>query len=391
MALQSRIPAAVYMRVLRIYHLYILACIWLIIQIVLATHHGVKIVFDSHRYLFHARELATNNHLIADRNVLYLGYTALLAFFFKLHFATQAVVVFQSLLSGLAACSLYKLTHYISSSWLAATLATLAYICWPDIQAWNFYIHTDSLFCSVLVIYSYLLLATRSRQRLLALPLFAWLLFIRPHGIIVGIATFIYWISNLYFNNRTHFKRVITTSSILFIIIAGLGFNKILQNIFPLVGIYRGGSLFGGHTFMAVTSATPLYVPVATDPPWQQLLLFIWHNPAYFIKLFALKFIVFFAQIKPYYSSFHNIAIILFIYPIYGLASMAFRKSPVTVPQRLFFLTLIIIQATSVALTLPDWDNRFIVPVLPFIFLLAAVAFVARFSVRKASNESNGY
>lgn len=373
------------MRILRVYHWYILACIWLTVQVLLATHHGVKIVFDSHRYLFHAHELATNNHLIADRNILYLGYTALLAIFFKLHFTTQAVIVFQSLLSGLAALSLYRLTYSIACHWLAATLATLAYICWPDIQAWNFYIHTDSLFCSVLVIYAYVLLTTRKRQRFLAaLPLFIWLLVIRPHGIIVGLATFIYWISSLYYTNRKSFKQAIALSSAFFIGIAGLGFNKILHNIFPLIGIYQGGSLFGGHPFMMVTSPTPLYIPKATAPLWQQLFLFIWHNPVYFTKLFALKLVVFFAQIKPYYSLLHNVSIILFMYPVYALAGMAFRNAQVSRPQRLFFLTLIGVQATSVALTLPDWDNRFIVPVLPFIFLLAAIAATARFSSRVA-------
>ncbi|GGG43677.1 hypothetical protein GCM10011378_20090 [Hymenobacter glacieicola] len=322
--------------------------------------------------------MAVHHHLVWDRNVLYSGYTAVLAFFLKFQLPFKAVVAFQSLLSGLAASCLYALTQRVSGRWQAAFLATLAYVAWPDLQAWNFYIHTDALFCSILVIYTYLLLkAHRMRQLLLAMPLLGWLLFLRPNGIVIGVATFFYVLFLLKEHSQIIFRRVVVVASVLFILIVGFSFNRILHNIFSLIAIYQGGSLFGGHPFMAVTSSTPLYIPAPTSPLWQQLVLFIGHNPIYFTKLFVLKFIVFFAQIKPYYSSLHSIAIALFIYPAYILAVRGYRKPTLTQPQRLFFVVLVGLQATIAAATLPDWDNRFIVPLLPSIFLLAAVGFPA--------------
>ncbi|UOQ77046.1 glycosyltransferase family 39 protein [Hymenobacter sp. 5516J-16] len=358
----------------RPYHVYFLSFTWLFVQLILFSRYGVKIVFDSHRYIQHATEMAVQHHLVWDRNILYIGYTALLALFLKLQLPFEAVVVFQSLLSGVAACCLYALAQRLTGRWQAAFTATLAYVAWPDLQAWNFYIHTDALFCSILTIYTYVLLkAQKVRQLLLAAPLLGWLLFLRPNGIVIGVATFFYLLFLLKHYSQSIFRRVAVGASVVFILLAGFSFNRILHNIFSLISIYQGGSLFGGHPFGAVTSSAPLYIPAATAPLWQQLLLFIGHNPFYFTKLFVLKFIVFFAQIKPYYSAIHNISIILFIYPAYLLAWLGIKKTILSQPQRLFFLIVIGLQATIAAATLPDWDNRFIVPLLPGIFLLAAI------------------
>jgi hypothetical protein len=373
---------------LRLYHRYLLGFLWICIQALLFYQHGVKIVFDSHRYLHHANEMAFHNNLIQDRNILYLGYTAVLALFFKLGFTVKGFIFFQIVASGIAAISLYKLADFISKNWLVAFLAVLFYIAWPDVQAWNFYIHTEALFTSGLLIYTNFLFRNRAAKRyLLLLPLLIWLLFLRPNGIIVGIATFIYLLAVLREYSSRLFKRAVVLLSLILLAVTPFIVNTLLHGIISLPATYKGGSLFGGHTFMALKSATPLYDPLPSDPAWKQLALFIWYNPIYFSKLFILKFIVFFAQIKPYYSLFHNATIILFIYPIYILAGKALVRSVINTPQRLFFLTLIFVQAAISAFTLPDWDNRFIVPVLPIIFLLAALGCGSRVRAYSASGK----
>ena len=109
----------------------------------------------------------------------------------------------------------------------------------------------------------------------------------------------------------------------------------------------------------------------------QGLFYYIRHNPAHFLKLSFQKSAAFFGFTRSYYSSKHNLVLTLFFYPLYILAftGLLIRRKEYN-RYSLFFTAGILIFASSVILTCDDWLNRFIMPVLPYIIVLATTGII---------------
>ena len=122
----------------------------------------------------------------------------------------------------------------------------------------------------------------------------------------------------------------------------------------------------------------------------QGLLYYIFHNPLHFVRLSLQKLGAFFGITRSYYSPIHNLAIRLFFYPLYAFALVGLfgrRKRNTEIAIFLFFG--IVLLALSVTLTCDDWLNRFIMPVLPYIILLATAGitfFIALIEKRRSKN-----
>jgi hypothetical protein len=104
------------------------------------------------------------------------------------------------------------------------------------------------------------------------------------------------------------------------------------------------------------------------------LLSYIASNFIDFIRLGFRRLIAFFGLIRPYYSNMHNLLLIISFYPIYIFASFSIRHT-YRRARRFFILSvsLIITFALSVMLTCDDWHSRFIMPVMPLIFIYAGM------------------
>jgi len=118
----------------------------------------------------------------------------------------------------------------------------------------------------------------------------------------------------------------------------------------------------------------------------KQLWSIITSQPFAYTKLLLLRFIFFWGQVRPYYSAIHNFAIFLYFIPVYGAALYGIKRlsyCPVNV-----FMWLVAILQTMMSLVIAvDWDNRFLVPLMPFIVIFAAVGFhslYAKFNAPKA-------
>ena len=90
-------------------------------------------------------------------------------------------------------------------------------------------------------------------------------------------------------------------------------------------------------------------------------------RPMIFYKVFF-----FFGHIRPFYSQVHNLIIMLVLYPCYLFAILTLKKYPIEQSAKVFICTFILSQAAVVALYMEDWDGRFLLPVIPFVFLLAS-------------------
>jgi hypothetical protein len=88
-------------------------------------------------------------------------------------------------------------------------------------------------------------------------------------------------------------------------------------------------------------------------------------------KLFYL-----FGQIRPFYSGLHNSFLLVFLTPVYsgfiaGLSKLRMRKS-------IFFysITFIAVHSLSIGFMSVDWDGRFLLPMLPLIFIIGVPSLI---------------
>ena len=80
-------------------------------------------------------------------------------------------------------------------------------------------------------------------------------------------------------------------------------------------------------------------------------------------------------NIRPYWSWRHIIYNLLFLMPVYfyGIRGIVNQRYPKEVV--VFALTYFFIHVIGIGMTFLDWDSRFIMPLLPVVFLLASEEF----------------
>jgi hypothetical protein len=153
---------------------------------------------------------------------------------------------------------------------------------------------------------------------------------------------------------------------------------------YTLIETYQRGDLMFLVKEWAVHSAQPLDLPPPSLSPVGRLAYFYWHNPAVGLRLMSGKLFVFTSGLKPHYSLLHKAMSVLLLWPCYWLAARAARCRLVWRRARLFLVLVPMLQAGIVMLTVDDYDVRFLAPVLPFVFVLAAL------SIGNKGNRSSG-
>ncbi len=359
----------------------VLCLFWLLIESGLAAAFGVRIVNDSVRYMSAANQLILTQKIVLSHHFWYFSYVSLVAAVFLLGGEAIAIVAIQVVISALAAAALYYVVCQIVADKYTAYLSVFLYLFWLKIHQLHFYVLTESLFSSMVILSFALLCFLKKRQINLffALPLFLYTALIRPTGVVLIICLIIYWLSVLYNSDRCLFIRVCIVGmpfvSALFILLL----NRMLSTFF-LVERYCLGELIFVYEGWRIESDRTIITPPEHYAPLTKLFFFFWHNLWFMCRLMGAKLILFFANIKPYFSWQHNILIVLVLYPIYGFAIKGFLNNFLDKPAKHYMLSFIAIQAGIVMLTVVDWDGRFLIPVLPFIFVFAAIGLVSFFN-----------
>lgn len=114
-------------------------------------------------------------------------------------------------------------------------------------------------------------------------------------------------------------------------------------------------------------------MPPPGTGPVVRVLYFAWHNSIYLARLMLGKLFVFLSYLKPHYSLAHRVVGVAVLWPAYVLAALAARQSSIWRPGRLFLAGVFLLQTAITMLTVDDWDVRFLAPVLPMVFVLAAL------------------
>jgi len=353
--------------------LFTLLIIWFTIQLLSFFHFGILTPVDSQFYIDCAVLLREGAWPIG-RDLFYTSYISILAIIDFLGTDPTSIIFLQIIISGFSVYYIYTGVLKLSKNLLTAFLATLLYVLWFKFQQWNLIVYTESLYTSISVIAFFILLNSKGRyQHILALALVVFATFLRPTGIgfIIAISGYLFY-EKLKFISRYGWYKITVLGIYSF---AGL----ILVNIslVPFVDSfiesYKNAEIIYPGLSLGITPPTNLYTPGSDNQPLVRLLAFSTGNPIYFLKITMVKGLLFIGHVKPYYSPFHNLFIIGYLYPLYFFAVRGLRLVP-NKSLRIFIVIYILFQTLTVSLTSENWDGRFILPILPWIFILAAFA-----------------
>ncbi len=387
------------------WHRAALVGLWLLVQVgFLLKFQGPHLANDSELYLSYAANVAEHGHyqfahpqparelspelpnpdtFEYEHVQRYIVYAWFESIWLRLGTGLWGIVLGQIAASGLAAAALYGATRQLAGGRRrAAALATLFFILWPDIQQFNCFLLTESLFISL----SVLALAAFVRVRhggwrawatLAAVLLLA--AFTRPNGFVLAGAALLAGLEYLRQQPGRRWFWGVVAGLLLAIPLALVVLNHHLKSYF-IVETYARGELIFGTSAWAVQPAAPLAMPPPGTGQVPRILYFAAHNPWFLLKLMAGKLFVFVSGLKPHYSLAHRLAYVLVLWPLYWLAARGTQLSSVWKLGRVFLLGVPLLQASIVMLTVDDWDVRFQAPVLAFVFVLAALAISERVS-----------
>lgn len=354
-----------------------LLLLWSAVQIFFFKTQGVKLACDSPIYIDYAKDILENGFFIREHDFWYFGYVLFLAFSFLLGLDYTGVVLFQIALSGLSIICLSQIGRKLTGQYLTGVILAFLYIIWMKIHQWNFFLMTESFFTSCQIFTFFLLLKTRENIRyyILFIPVLFLTVLGRPVGIATLVCLLVYGMTYLYQRNPRSFKKVAIAIVSLSCVLGVFLLNKMLTS-FTLVERFATGEIIYIFKGWVVESSKPVVLPPDDASPLLKLILFFYENTWFTVKLMLCKLLVFFGNVRPYFSWKHNLIVVCFLYPVYMLAFYGVFNKAISMAGRLYALVFIGLQGLIIMLTIVNWDGRFLIPVLPFVFLLASCGFV---------------
>lgn len=350
--------------------LVFLISLWAIIQAFAYFHFDMRTSVDSDLYIGIAENLLQGK-LPEGRETYYFSYGFLVAIpmFFGLSYEFVLMIHFTLALASLVC--LYKLASEISGSIQVGFIAGLLFVLWFKFQQWNLIVYTDASFAHLTMISVFCLHKANSKLHyFLAIAMIIFTAFLRPTGMGFLFAIFAYFGFSSFeaiFKNKFFGVSISVLAFCIFLVLLNFAMshyiNWFIESYAKAEIIYPNESLF-------VQKPENLTFPNENHIPLIRLITFFLYNPVYMFKITALKMALFIGHIKPYYSISHNIFIVGFLYPIYFFAVRGFSRFP-NKKLKFFILAFVFFQILTVSFTSENWDGRFLLSLLPWIFLLA--------------------
>lgn len=334
----------------------------------------IKIVNDSHRYLEYATNLQSGFYF-DPHNFWYFGYV-----FFLYVFQSLGVVIFaQHLLSVVAIVYLFKLYLKIDNHKVRAFLAGLVFLFFYEINLWNNYILTESIYVSFTIFLFYSLLSFLEKENknmfdyFLPVCIVVFTCMIKPTGITFLFMFFLFG----YYKLKLKWSLKIAWV-LVFLVSAYFLANRMLHTYILIENYQLGEIVYNVSEFLPNTKSNFLQISVPSNlvipnldlKPVDRLVLFVYHNPVFFLKLFSLKFFFTLVQIRTYWSNFHNVYNVMILIPLYVGVFWALLKSTLHSDFRLLSTFFLLIYLFIMGLTSVDWDGRFLMPLMPVLIVL---------------------
>jgi len=360
-----------------------LSLCWICSQTLSLIHYGFREGGDTGRYLSGANMLI-NGKLPVDDQLSYLGYDMFVALCLFFGGGEVGVVLVQMALTAIAAYCIFK-TGETLFDYRSGAIASFAYIAYPPIHEWDFFILTDSLFTTMLIISTWCLIKSKTNLvKICTVLIFLFTFIIRPNGIILIGAFLVFYLYTLWSNGQ---KKLFICTLISFLLLFTLIVNyegSIFKHI-TIVKYYSDGIIIGKYDKLHLTMENPGLSALITETksPLMQIFYFIIEKPIYFSELFFYKIWYFLIHTRPFYSTFHNLFVLVTLMPAYFFVLWGLKRKTKHENYKLFIFAIIFFQTLNVGLTVADWDGRFLEVVLPQIFLLASGGFNIIFDMSK--------
>ncbi len=338
-----------------------------------ALINGVKFGADSAYYLEQTNNIIKGDYIFDNKSKI--GYLLFLFPFLYFNVPLFFIVFFQTLLTAIAAFSLYKITEKIFCK-LSGVICIGLFLLYFPIQIRNFYILTEMLFIDIVIILSYFFVYFKKKYLPLIIFLIIALISIRPNGILFlfGILISIFFILIKYKKYSYLSVYLIFLFFSIFPIIEILNSNIKDWNI--IYHISNKGIIYGWSFVENGRCRTACRGGEFINNNYQKDLFgvihFYYSNFFELFKIFLLKVFWLLLRARPYYSELHNFYTLSFSILIYSGFIYGFIKRPkgnFSVNVILFFILLCI---CSVGLTFVDWSGRFSLYFLPLVMIFSS-------------------
>ena len=352
------------------------AVIYFLISGFILSRYGIQLGGEAEKYIDNANRIL---HHSALRNgffgIFYVVYSLLVLIFVKFSINLVFVAAVQIILSFIAALSLYMLLVNVLENRTIAFLFLIGYLlCYP-IQKWNYFLYSESMHTSLLVLGIYFfdkLLRDRKYKLLVTFGVVLLLiLFSRPVGILFLAAATGVVLTWLYSNKK----------KILFYIVSGLSLVAVIGIAnSPVTAFINPDSLKRMEVICQVPETN-------TDTAYQEF------NQVGLYKVYTVirddigvvnflkngfrKLGRFFGMYRPYYSWQNNLLLLFYciFYP-FMLIGIFVKRGGGFFYVKLLSILYLLLTSIIIFFTCDDWANRFISPVFPFILILAASGFL---------------
>jgi len=343
------------------------------VQVGLYMFHGVRFGGDSGRYI-EAGQMIVHGIMPSGKALGFMGYNLFVAFFMSVGLGLKGIVFGQVLMSGVAALATYFIAMRLYSH-RAGFVAALLFICFLDLQNWNFYIYTDSLFVSMTVIALAAILWAKGSWRILVIvPLVLFAVSIRPNGVILLSAWACYLMILAW---GAGYRKIVV---FILLVTAGAGLLVIDPYLSAqreeLVVQYAKGIVIWGYDQISVTDVGAIELLQTDQHVFIALIQYVFAAPVRVLELFFLKIWYLFLHTRPFYSTFHNIAIVLCLVPVYIMAVVELCRYKSWSPDKMLLIAVGAFQMLLVGATYTDWNGRFLLVILPSVFIFASPVLV---------------
>ncbi len=367
--------------------LFVINCI--VMWFVIGIHQGGDTPF----YFAGAKTLLEGAPLTGTA-IAYAGYMVFVAIHQFFGLGDLGIILSQVALGVLVTVALYDLGCRLAGE-SAGIIAASLYAVNADLARYHFYILSDSVFTSTLLLTAYAAYraSTSSRSWLvLAGLLSVALAFLRINGWLMMPAFLIF----LVFMNAPRLRLKFWAASGVIVVVAAAG---LVQTI-SLSGNRGGGIdrlLVQGEVVWGDPSSKIPMPPVGglsgeglSDAP-----RYCVRHLTSCVRLMGSRVLVALAHIRPSYPTMRNLAVVLSFPILYLLAAIGFF-SRMPLPFTQLSLSLIALQLSMVGLIGADWSGRFLLTVVPLFSLyggIGAVVLMGRWTpglLKLLEGEANG-
>jgi 4-amino-4-deoxy-L-arabinose transferase-like glycosyltransferase len=336
----------------------------------LVAINGIRHGGDTPLYLDGATRMLDGRPLI-DRESSYAGYVLMVAAAQAIGVGTTGVVVVQVVLGAAAAAAVFLLGAGLAGR-AAGAIAVTLYTLDVDTNRWHQFILADSLYVSLMTLGVLLTYRAASRRDVVpaigALAVVVCAALVRPEGwfLLPAAGCFLVWVRARSGAQRLAGAGVVAAGAVVLMVVMAPVLRGNLQAVGPARMLERGQTIWEFNGWRVpmppATNVEPGESPGAVAYAVQ--------HPVKTLTLMLARVGVHFAHVRPFYSTAHNMVIVVWLVPVYVAAGYAIRRLG---GQRLpsWILAAIATQTLVVALTHAEWDGRYLAHVLPLIDTLA--------------------